>query len=80
MLLGLGVDRTEQRHESRVEVRIAGADMVDPAIAGIRRLIERGAQQGVQPLAIAISHDRLPSADHQLRRTPPPLPLPPMRL
>jgi hypothetical protein len=37
--------------------------VVGPEFARIGRLIERASQQGVQPVSIAISHNRLPSAD-----------------
>jgi hypothetical protein len=63
MLLGLFVDRAQQHAESRAEHRVAAAGLVGPAIARFRRLIERTSQQGVQPVSIAISHNRLPSAD-----------------
>ena len=63
MLLGLFGDGAEQRAESRAEHGVAAAGMVGPAVARIRRLIESPSQQGVQPIPIAISHNRLPSAN-----------------
>jgi hypothetical protein len=60
VLLGLFVDRAQQRAKSRAEHGVAGAGLVGPAVAHVRRLVERASQQGVQPLALAIIHDRLP--------------------
>lgn len=62
-MLGLVVDRAQQRTESLTEHGVAAAGLVGPAIACVRRLLERASQQGVQPLSVAINHDRLPSAD-----------------
>jgi hypothetical protein len=63
MLLGLFVHRAQQHAKSGAEHGVAAAGLIGPAIARIRRLIERASQQGVQPVSIAISHNRLPSAD-----------------